>query len=62
MMDTCFAWKHLIVVLNYESQDENKLREVLRFANASGAITTTKKGAIPSLPSEGEVLKLIEGA
>ncbi|KAL0915084.1 hypothetical protein M5K25_015485 [Dendrobium thyrsiflorum] len=28
-------------------QDEKKLREVLRFANACGAITTTKKEAIP---------------
>ncbi|KAJ4757970.1 pfkB-like carbohydrate kinase family protein [Rhynchospora pubera] len=43
-------------------QDENKLREVLSFANAGGAITTTKKGAIPSLPTEGEVLKLMQGA
>ncbi|XP_022158867.1 probable fructokinase-4 [Momordica charantia] len=33
--------------------DEKRLREVLRFANACGAITTTKKGAIPALPSEG---------
>jgi sugar/nucleoside kinase (ribokinase family) len=62
MMDAGFAWKRLIVVLNYESQDEKKLREVLRFANAGGAITTTKRGAIPSLPAEDEVLKLIEGA
>ncbi|KAJ4810428.1 pfkB-like carbohydrate kinase family protein [Rhynchospora pubera] len=43
-------------------QDENKLREVLSFANAGGAITTTKKGAIPSLPTEGEVSKLMQGA
>lgn len=48
--------------LNYEIQDETKLREVLRFANAGGAITATKKGAIPSLPTEEEVLKLIQGA
>ncbi|KAJ1703721.1 hypothetical protein LUZ63_003500 [Rhynchospora breviuscula] len=41
-------------------QDEKKLREVLSFANAGGAITTTKKGAIPSLPTEGEVLKLMQ--
>ncbi|CAN8252972.1 unnamed protein product [Cochlearia groenlandica] len=31
-------------------EDETRLREVLRFANACGAITTTKKGAIPALP------------
>ncbi|XP_050387218.1 probable fructokinase-4 [Argentina anserina] len=32
--------------------DEPRLREVLKFANACGAITTTKKGAIPALPNE----------
>ncbi|EHA8590382.1 fructokinase-1 [Cocos nucifera] len=43
-------------------QDEKKLREVLRFANACGAITTTKRGAIPALPVEAEVLELLERA
>ncbi|KAL0905301.1 hypothetical protein M5K25_023710 [Dendrobium thyrsiflorum] len=41
-------------------QDENKLREVLRFANACGAITTTKKGAIPALPNLSEALAFFE--
>ncbi|XP_020597391.1 probable fructokinase-1 isoform X1 [Phalaenopsis equestris] len=41
-------------------QDEKKLREVLRFANACGAITTTKKGAIPALPSLADALALVE--
>ncbi|PKA54752.1 Fructokinase-2 [Apostasia shenzhenica] len=41
-------------------QDEKRLREALRFANASGAITTTKKGAIPALPSLTEALALVE--
>ncbi|KAJ6289442.1 hypothetical protein OIU76_025291 [Salix suchowensis] len=40
-------------------EDEPKLREILRFANACGAITTTKKGAIPALPSPDEVHKLL---
>ncbi|XP_050387293.1 probable fructokinase-4 isoform X1 [Argentina anserina] len=35
-------------------EDEQRLREVLKFANACGAITTTKKGAIPALPNESE--------
>ncbi|KAJ7980690.1 Fructokinase [Quillaja saponaria] len=39
--------------------DEPRLREVLKFANACGAITTTKKGAIPALPTETEALSLI---
>ncbi|MQL74848.1 hypothetical protein Taro_007221 [Colocasia esculenta] len=41
-------------------QDEGKLRGLLRFANACGAITTTKKGAIPALPTELESLELIK--
>ncbi|MBA0768355.1 hypothetical protein Gotri_017158 [Gossypium trilobum] len=43
-------------------EDEAKLREVLKFANACGAITTTKKGAIPALPTEADALALINGA
>lgn len=43
-------------------QDEPRLREVLKFANACGAITTTKKGAIPALPKEDDVLSLIKGS
>ncbi|KAK7262591.1 hypothetical protein RJT34_30166 [Clitoria ternatea] len=43
-------------------EDEARLREVLKFANACGAITTTKKGAIPALPAEADVLNLIKGA
>ncbi|OAY37699.1 probable fructokinase-4 [Manihot esculenta] len=43
-------------------EDEARLRDVLKFANACGAITTTKKGAIPALPTEQEVLALINGS
>ncbi|XP_026420978.1 probable fructokinase-4 [Papaver somniferum] len=43
-------------------ENEASLKEVIRFANACGAITTTKKGAIPALPNEEEVLQLISGA
>ncbi|CAN6722972.1 unnamed protein product [Malus baccata var. baccata] len=39
-------------------EDEKRLREVLKFANACGAVTTTKKGAIPALPNESEALTL----
>lgn len=31
-------------------EDENKLKNALKFANACGAICTTQKGAIPALP------------
>ncbi|KAL5990926.1 carbohydrate kinase PfkB [Asimina triloba] len=43
-------------------EDEARLRELLTFANSCGAITTTKKGAIPALPTEAEALKLVKGA
>ncbi|GMY32540.1 fructokinase-2 [Fagus crenata] len=43
-------------------EDEQRLRGVLKFANACGAITTTKKGAIPALPTESEALALLKGA
>ncbi|CAO1946876.1 unnamed protein product [Urochloa humidicola] len=43
-------------------QDQKKLEEAIKFANACGAITATKKGAIPSLPTETEVLQLIAKA
>ncbi|WCJ41334.1 pfkB-like carbohydrate kinase family protein [Euphorbia peplus] len=42
--------------------DEPRLREILRFANACGAITTTKKGAIPALPTVSDVVGLIEAS
>ncbi|KAF3945062.1 hypothetical protein ACB098_04G027200 [Castanea mollissima] len=42
-------------------EDEPRLRAVLKFANACGAITTTKKGAIPALPTESDALSLIKG-
>lgn len=43
-------------------EDEQRLRGVLKFANACGAITTTKKGAIPALPTESEAFTLVKGA
>ncbi|KAH6816053.1 pfkB-like carbohydrate kinase family protein [Perilla frutescens var. hirtella] len=42
-------------------QDEAKLREVLKYACACGAITTTKKGAIPALPNHSDVLEVLKG-
>ncbi|XWS36549.1 hypothetical protein CRYUN_Cryun20dG0094300 [Craigia yunnanensis] len=37
--------------------DEKKLKEALLFANACGALSTTRKGAIPSLPDMSEAQK-----
>ncbi|KAL8122508.1 fructokinase-2-like [Apium graveolens] len=41
-------------------KDEAKLKEVLKYACACGAITTTKKGAIPALPTDSEVQALLK--
>ncbi|KAG6406100.1 hypothetical protein SASPL_133697 [Salvia splendens] len=40
-------------------EDEEKLKKVLAYANACGAITTTKKGAIPALPTPSQVRDLM---
>ncbi|XP_030473304.1 probable fructokinase-7 isoform X2 [Syzygium oleosum] len=40
-------------------KDEERLREALLFANACGAVTVTKRGAIPSLPTKEAVLSLL---
>jgi fructokinase len=39
--------------------DEDKLTDILKFANVCGALTTTKRGAIPALPNRSEVLSII---
>ncbi|KAL2241750.1 UNVERIFIED_CONTAM: putative fructokinase-5 [Sesamum indicum] len=43
-------------------QDEAKLKEALTFANACGAISTTRKGAIPALPTVSDAQALIAQA
>jgi fructokinase len=40
-------------------EDIPRLEDVLRFANAVGALTTTRRGAIPALPTREQVLRLI---
>jgi fructokinase len=40
-------------------EDEKRLREAVRFANACGAITVTRRGAIPALPDTEAVLNLL---
>ncbi|EYU36729.1 hypothetical protein ABFS82_14G294200 [Erythranthe guttata] len=42
-------------------EDESRLKEVLKYACACGAITTTKKGAIPALPTPSQVLTVLNG-
>lgn len=45
----------LAKVLDYGDDFAAHLPEIVRFANAVGAITTTKRGAIPALPTRAEV-------
>jgi len=40
-------------------QDETRLRELCRFANAVGALATTKRGAIPALPNRERVREFL---
>jgi sugar/nucleoside kinase (ribokinase family) len=37
------------------------LEDAVRFANAAGALTTTKRGAQESLPTKAEIEKLLAG-
>ena len=41
---------------------EDALREIVRFGNAAGSLTTTKGGAIPAMPSMEEVRSCIASA
>lgn len=60
----CFSDNIIGLLIDYKFvesiQDESRLKEVLTFANACGAITTTKKGAIPALPTVADALELIK--
>ncbi|CAL5370884.1 unnamed protein product [Camellia sinensis] len=40
-------------------QEENRLKEALRFANACGALTVQERGAIPALPTREAVLNAL---
>lgn len=40
-------------------QNEESLKEALKFANACGAITVEKKGAIPALPTKEDVQEVL---
>jgi sugar/nucleoside kinase (ribokinase family) len=40
-------------------EDPDALAEVLRFANAVGAVTTTAYGAIPAMPTRAAVEQLL---
>jgi sugar/nucleoside kinase (ribokinase family) len=45
-----------------ENLQVEKLTEYLRFANAAGALTAQKQGAIPALPNLDQVKQFIDQA
>ncbi len=47
---------------DYKNLNENELREMIIRANASGALATTIKGAIPSLPTLEQVNQFLQEA
>ncbi|MGQ9886891.1 MAG: PfkB family carbohydrate kinase [Aggregatilineales bacterium] len=52
----------LVGLLDHPDDYADRFDELLRFANAVGALTTTKKGAIPALPTEAEARALMRSA
>ncbi|TKY65568.1 fructokinase-7 protein [Spatholobus suberectus] len=49
----------IVATHNHIYKDEKRLREALDFANACGAVTVTRRGAIPSLPTKDAVLRIM---
>lgn len=50
---------HFVLKYGLEHLDEEKLMEMLTFANAAASIVTTRKGALRVMPVEEEVKKLL---
>jgi fructokinase len=52
----------LVGLLAHPDDYADHIEDLLRFANAVGALTTTRKGAIPALPTEAEARALMQSA
>lgn len=50
---------HFILKYGLQNLSEERLREMLRFANAAASIITTRKGALRVMPEEEEIRKLL---
>ena len=51
---------HFVLKYGLDQLDEDKLMEMLSFANAAASIITTRKGALKVMPEEKEVKELME--
>jgi fructokinase len=54
-------WFSRLTLPEIQKLNQTEFQKIVRFANAMGALTTTKKGAIPSLPSLAAVNQIITG-
>lgn len=57
----CFCGCCLSYILEHDLDqiEEREIYDMLRFANAASALVTTKRGALCSMPSKEEVMKLL---
>ncbi len=58
-VDTTAAGDAFTAAMTYEYLRSGDIKSACRYANAVGALTVTKSGALPSLPTEEEVLRFI---
>lgn len=58
-VDTTAAGDAFTAALTYEYLRSGSIRSACKYANAVGALTVTKRGAIPSLPTEKQVIDFI---
>ena len=59
-VDTTAAGDSFTAALTYEYLRSGNIKSACKYANAVGALTVTKRGAIPSLPKENEVIDFIK--
>lgn len=59
-VDTTAAGDAFLGALAWGLSEDKPIQEALRFANAAGALATTRLGAQPSLPSRGELEALVK--
>ena len=56
----CACMIHTVLENGIDHLDEEKLKEMLKFANAAASLVTTKKGALRVMPTKEEVESFIE--